>query len=574
MLLLPGRYYKLIQKTKSKAVKYLPVLLIPLLLLACNRPVVITGKITNYSDSCITVNGKLIKVNKTDSVSDFLIKDKSSSGGRYFKISSGFDINIFAMPGNNICLKIDKKTRNYSVTGDSRNLNEQIIEHEKYFDTIKNQIDKLNLAAGEFGIFHSKVDSMFGNIKNIENVPETYKKYEKLRENLNRAKLYYSYAFNHSLINRIHYVWPENFNSAVPEISFDDSSLLYITGFPEFTSSYLDAKAKLLAYANPKGYTDNILTNIKIDIVTDEFKDQKLKIFTLENILLDHIDINNFGVYNQDDIVSRINKLGAGSGLKDKISAIFKSNVGDTSDFKVATYKKREKYDLKAYVFNPKVKSEKPQPVVCFFFSGGWYIGSPEEFFNCCRFFADKGYVAISFEYSIKGRFNSTQIESLQDVKSAIRWTRRNAKTLNIDPDNLSAVGWSAGGHLTACIALIKGFNDPKEDSSISVQPKSCILIAPCFEPLQDNFFYYILDNKCDVRLLSPTQNVKKVPTKFLCLLGTNDEFIPLKTATDFVSSMKQKGNNIRLIVKDGYHHNGFMNNAWYEKMFEFISEQ
>ncbi len=546
------------------------ILLIPLISFSCNKPVVIKGKITNYANSFITVNGKCIKVLKTDSISNFLIKEPCASGGSYFNINLGFNINIFAEPGNKINLEIDNKTHEVRLSGDEKNLNEQIINHERYFDTIKNKIDKLNLFAGEFGIFRSKIDSMFKMVKNIENAPEMFKRYENLRENCIRAKLYYEYAFNHSLINHTRYTLPENFNSFVPRITFNDPGLLYITEFSEFTGTYIDGKGKLSAFDNSKGYTDNILTNIKLDIVQNEFKDWKLKNMVLEQILLDHI--KSYGFFNSDDIITRIDKLGEGSMFKNKISLILKSNQRVNADFKVEIYKKREKYNLKAYIFKHDTKSEGQQPVVCCFFGGGWYEGSPEQFFDCCRFFTEKGFVAISFEYSIKGRFNSTPVEALQDVKSAIRWTRRNARNLNIDPDNLTAIGWSAGGHLAAAATLIKNFNDPKEDSVISEQPENCILIAPCFEPLKDNWFYYQLDNKCDPRLLSPTQNIKKANTKFLCLFGTKDEFNPLYTATDFDSLMKKHDNNCRLIIKEGYHHNGFMNRKWYEFMFEFIN--
>jgi len=537
----------------------------------CSRPVIITGKITNYKDSIIIVNGKNLPVSGVDSTFSFTINDENcTSGGKYFNIKAGFDINIFAQKGDKITLLIDRKTRKVTFSGDEQKWNEQILQNELRYDSIKMQVDKYHLFGSDFKTFSDKVDSMLNQIKSFDNAPAVCHKYEKVRAECFKAILNYGYGFNHSLLIRQHYSLPVNFIKTTPEIHLNDSSLLEITDFCKFLDIYLDTKGKLIALDNPKGYTDNIFTNCKMDIALNESGDARIKNWLLYKIMVDHFTA--YDARNAGKLFEKFNTVCTDLNLRNKIATLYQSKLQKNRDFKTVVYKKRKNYDLKAYVFQPKTSLKKSLPVVCCFFGGGWYEGTPEQFFDYCRFFTEKNYVAISFDYSIKGRFNTTPIEALQDVKSAIRWTRMNAKRLNIDPDNITTIGWSAGGHLTAASTLIDGFNDPREDSIISVQPKFSVLIAPCFEPLKDNWFYYQLDSKCDPARLSPTQNIKKVNTKFLCLIGTKDEYNPLSTATDFERLMITKGNVSRLVIKDGYHHNGFMNRLSCEMIYKFMN--
>jgi len=446
---------------------------------------------------------------------------------------------------------------------------EQLTKNDICFDSIKMKIDKSNLFEADFISFSTNVDSMFNATKKTEDAHVIVKNYVKINEDCYRAKLYYWYAFNHSLIKRQKYVLPEKFTEKVPKIPFDDTCLLNIVGYRNFVDAYLDTKGKLLAEQNSNNYNDHIFTNSKLDIVANEFKNEKLRNYALKEIMKNHI--NSYGSYNTENLLLRFNTLCSNTNFKNEISTLFKTAKEKNTDVLIKTYKKREKYDLKTYIFTPKTAGNKTLPVVCCFFGGGWYEGTPEQFFEYCRYFTEMGYVALSFEYSIKGRFNATPIEGLQDVKSAIRWTRQHSRELNIDPNNLTAIGWSAGGHLVADAGLVEGFNDPNEDSITNEKPNICVLIAPCFEPLKDNWFYYQLENKCEPKLLSPTQNIKRVNSKFLCLMGTKDEYNPLYTATDFERLMKAKNNTCKLIIKEGFRHSGFMNKPGWQMIYDFM---
>jgi acetyl esterase/lipase len=139
----------------------------------------------------------------------------------------------------------------------------------------------------------------------------------------------------------------------------------------------------------------------------------------------------------------------------------------DLPDAKTEVYKTLGDTKLKLYIFNPTDvgTNSSAKAAIVFFFGGGWRNGSPAQFAPQCRRLASLGVVAITADYRVSSRQQSTVNDSIQDAKSAIRYVRENATRLGIDPKRIAAGGGSAGGHLAAATALIPGFEALTEKS-------------------------------------------------------------------------------------------------------------
>ena len=145
-------------------------------------------------------------------------------------------------------------------------------------------------------------------------------------------------------------------------------------------------------------------------------------------------------------------------------------------------YKRVGETDLTLDVFLPPGhKSSDRRPAIVFFFGGGWNGGSPSQFYPHCQYLASRGMVAMSAEYRVKSRHETTPRECVKDGKSALRWIRRHAAELGIDPDKVAAGGGSAGGHVAAATATTKGFNEAGEDLSVSCRPNVLVLFNPVY---------------------------------------------------------------------------------------------
>ena len=150
----------------------------------------------------------------------------------------------------------------------------------------------------------------------------------------------------------------------------------------------------------------------------------------------------------------------------------------------VYTFKQVGDVTLELNVYQPKDwKASDRRPAIVLFFGGGWVGGDKDHFKRQAIRYAELGMVAITPDYRTKKKNGTTPFESVADAKSAMRWVYKNADKLGIDTKMIAAGGGSAGGHLAAATALIKAFDDPQDDTSVSPVPSLLVL----FNPVIDN---------------------------------------------------------------------------------------
>ncbi|MDF1851157.1 MAG: alpha/beta hydrolase [Verrucomicrobiales bacterium] len=116
--------------------------------------------------------------------------------------------------------------------------------------------------------------------------------------------------------------------------------------------------------------------------------------------------------------------------------------------------KKRRRLTLD--VFRP-AEGDGPYPAIVMFFGGGWQNGRPALFTPLAQALARKGFVCVVPEYRLSGE--APFPAAVHDGKAAIRWTRKNAKRFQVDPDRIATLGGSAGGHLSGFMASTNGID-------------------------------------------------------------------------------------------------------------------
>ena len=245
---------------------------------------------------------------------------------------------------------------------------------------------------------------------------------------------------------------------------------------------------------------------------------------------------------------------------------------GDTGPWdlpgsRAEVYKTAGEHSLHLYRYHPDRQTEKA-PAIVFFFGGGWTGGTPEQFEHQCRYLASRGMVAITAEYRVASRHGAKALECVLDAKSAVRWIRRNADRLKVDPDRIAASGGSAGGHIAACTGLIRGIEERDEDLTVLSRPDAMILFNPVlvlapFEgvPARSAEWEERMERRLGIapRNLSPVHHVRPHAPPTLVLHGTADATVPHLTAEVFERTMLEKGNRCVLQSYEGASH-GFFN--------------
>ncbi len=242
---------------------------------------------------------------------------------------------------------------------------------------------------------------------------------------------------------------------------------------------------------------------------------------------------------------------------------------------RVETYREVGEAKLNVWIFEPaeKAAAGAKRPAIVFFFGGGWKSGSPSQFERQCRHFASRGMVAITADYRVASRQGVKPAECVADAKACVRWVRRNAERLGIDPARIAVGGGSAGGHLAAATATLPGLDAAGDDPAVSAVPNALVLFNPALvlAPLAG------LDLKergegataerfgCEPTEISPIHHVHSGQPPTLILHGKADTTVPIVTAEAFANAMKKAGNRCELVGYEGQPH-GFFNGAKYEE--------
>jgi len=206
---------------------------------------------------------------------------------------------------------------------------------------------------------------------------------------------------------------------------------------------------------------------------------------------------------------------------------------------------------LRLYLVYPEeAKPSERRPAVVFIHGGGWGAGNPDQWFPQCRYFALRGLVGVSVNYRLKSDITSVA-DCVTDCKSAIRYLRRNAGKLGIDPKKIVVVGESAGGHLAAALGTIAGYDEPGEDTSVSAVPNALVLLNPITD-LTTRWGESLGEKATS---LSPLHHVTTNTPPTLLIHGDADRVVDLQHARSFHEKMIALGNRSQLIILPGADH-------------------
>jgi acetyl esterase/lipase len=221
---------------------------------------------------------------------------------------------------------------------------------------------------------------------------------------------------------------------------------------------------------------------------------------------------------------------------------------------RVIPYKKTDKGDLMLHVFKPSgAASPGTRPAIIFFYGGGWKQGTPLQFYPECAWFASKGLVAVSADYRTAFTHGTSPFEAVADGKSAVRWIRRHAAELGVDPSKIIAAGASAGGQIAAAAGTVGGLDDSAEDAAVSSRPDALALWYPVIDNGPQGYGDAAV--KARYQEISPLHNISAKTPPAIVFLGTKDPLVPVATARDFEARMEKAGVRCELVLFEGAGH-------------------
>lgn len=127
--------------------------------------------------------------------------------------------------------------------------------------------------------------------------------------------------------------------------------------------------------------------------------------------------------------------------------------------------------DLHVDIFRP--DNDSVRPALIMIHGGGWNSGDKSLQEPMAQMIAARGYVAIPVEYRLIPE--AIYPAGLHDIKTAVRWVRKNAARYGIDPDRIAVSGCSAGAQLATLVGVTNGLSSHEgdgewQDASSTVQ--------------------------------------------------------------------------------------------------------
>jgi len=199
-------------------------------------------------------------------------------------------------------------------------------------------------------------------------------------------------------------------------------------------------------------------------------------------------------------------------------------------------------------------------PAMLLFHGGGWKKGDQNDLGEVANYFTGRGFITFLVSYRVKFEHGTNPLEAVKDTKSAIRYVRKHAEQLYVDPSKIVVSGISAGGHLAATSAANSTFNNIADDLSVSAQANALILYCPLLDIGPGGYGYHaIAENYLE---LSPLHIIKDGLPPTIIIVGTKDRYLSMDTAKLYATKMKEAGNICELIFLRGVEH-GFL---WKDK--------
>lgn len=231
-------------------------------------------------------------------------------------------------------------------------------------------------------------------------------------------------------------------------------------------------------------------------------------------------------------------------------------------------------------------------PAIIKVHGGAWTHGARHEMTAWDQWLREQGYTVfnISYRLSPPARWQ----EAVGDVKAALSWVALHAESLNVDPDRLCMMGYSAGGHLSMMAAFTPEHPSfPTTYYPTAIQP-ACVInlygISDLGRLYEDSgSLPYIRSAMRDYmggtpkdyperyQLISPLNHVDGGSPPTLTILGQQDRIVPEEQALLLDEAFQRAGAHHELWLIPAVDHgfdfnwNGLATQAARQRVLRFL---
>jgi arylformamidase len=194
-------------------------------------------------------------------------------------------------------------------------------------------------------------------------------------------------------------------------------------------------------------------------------------------------------------------------------------------------------------------------PINVFVHGGAWRVGSAKDYAFPAELFVNAGAHFVPLDFAPVQELNGDLGPMADQVRRAIAWVYRNAKSFGGDPDRVYLSGHSSGAHL-AGVALItdwrKDFDVPAEIVKGALCCSGMFDLKPVRLSARSRYVKFT-DAMEDA--LSAQRHLDRLNTPLILAHGTFETPEFQRQSRDFATAAKAAGKPVQLLVGSGYNH-------------------
>jgi acetyl esterase/lipase len=203
-------------------------------------------------------------------------------------------------------------------------------------------------------------------------------------------------------------------------------------------------------------------------------------------------------------------------------------------------------------IYRPPASGAGVNPVIVFWYGGGWTNGSRQDYRFVGVALAQLGYVTVLPDYRLYPQVRFPQF--LADGALAVAWVQRHAAEYGADPQRIVLMGHSAGAHMAAMLAL-----DERYLRQAGVDPKRIIgliglsgpyELAPNTPTLDDIFRAPFTPHDWQVL---PYVSAQAPPA--LLLHGARDQLVWASNTEHLAAALSSKGVRVDSMIYEARGH-------------------
>jgi acetyl esterase/lipase len=543
---------------------------------------VVGGAVRNADGRVLTIDGHDVLLGEEGTFVHRLDVARPS----YVTLGLGEELSLYLHPGDSLYIEFDAEWfyDSMRISGRGEETNRFILSEAKQAEKMVRNFNRgiqFIAAMDEAGyadyidsLAEEFIDRLDAFVAEREDPDAYFVRTQRAKIDYSKAKALLDYPYLRRRFAGASGFWPtREYFRFVDDLDLNNPELLAFDEYRSFLGAFVTARAEDTLRTGTafegKNYRES---RAKQSVVLQTFTDPTVRSEMLYSIIRPLVA--EYNVKGTDDLLASFRTHCTNPTQVDEINGMVAADEAVRRRCEIRTYKTVDGWTLDAFIYRPRdSRAGEKRTALAFFHGGGWYLGKPEWGDWQCRHFSSLGLVCVSFEYRLKAQHDVTPLESMADAKSAIRWMRRNARDLGIDPNRIVGSGFSAGGHLVACTVMIDGFEEPSEELSISSAVNALMLWSAPVKIIADSWFDEILRGKAQSAECDPAQHIVPRLPPSIIFQGTLDDQVPPWTVTEFAREMKKAGNRCDLHIYEGQTHLGWGVNAddVLEKMEEFL---